>query len=212
MEDISYIKAFGTTIIQIYIILNPPTVIAIMLGMTKNNTIAERLHASRQICAIGAVLLFMFSLFGQIILHDIFRISTESFQVGGGLYLFLMGLSMACSKSSEGETDSGEATHNIASLIITPLATPLLVGPGTMTATLVKRMELPNSWGYATTFYLALVFTMIFVYITFILGCRFSKYLKPVILQVIEKLVGILLLCIATSSISKGIKTFLQSM
>ncbi|MDR1906976.1 MAG: MarC family protein [Puniceicoccales bacterium] len=211
MEN-GYIQTFGTVIVQIYIILNPPTAITVMLGMSKSNTVAERLHVSRQICAIGGGLLFAFALFGQMILNDIFHISTEAFQVGGGLFLFSIGLKMATAKNSDDEEENSNTTQNLSSLVITPLATPLLVGPGTMTATLVKRMELPNSWEYAVTFYLALAVTMFLVYLTFILGCKFSKYLKPMILKTIAKLVGILLLCISTSSILKGINVFIQSL
>ncbi|MDR1366362.1 MAG: MarC family protein [Puniceicoccales bacterium] len=212
MENIGYIQTFGAIVIQIYLILNPPTSITVMLGMSKNSTVAERLQASRQICTIGGTLLFAFALFGQMILNDIFHISTEAFQVGGGLFLFSIGLGMVLSKSSDGETKDNSTTKSLSSLVITPLATPLLVGPGTMTASLVKRMELPNSWDYAIVFYLALAVSMILVYFTFILGCKFSKYLKPTFLKIIEKLVGILLICLATSCIFKGAKIFIQSL
>jgi multiple antibiotic resistance protein len=212
MENASYIPTFGIVIVQIYIILNPPTSIAVMLGMSKNSTVAERLQASRQICLIGGMLLLAFALFGQMILNDVFHISTEAFRVGGGLFLFFIGLNMATAKSSDGEMKDDGTTKSLSSLVITPLATPLLVGPGTMTATLVKRMELPNSWDYAIVFYLALAVTMIFVYFTFIIGCKFSKYLTPVVLGIIQKLVGVFLLCIATGSILKGTRIFLQSL
>jgi multiple antibiotic resistance protein len=218
MENIGYLQAFCTIVVQIYIILNPPTSITIMLGMSKNDTIAERLQAAKQICAIGCTLLFAFALFGQVILNDIFHISTEAFQVGGGLFLFSIGLGMATAKSSntevgsDGEIKGNETKQKLMSLVITPLATPLLVGPGTMTATLVKRMELPNSWDYAIVFYLALAATMILVYLTFILGCKFSKYLTVTVLGIIQKLVGVLLLCISISSIFKGTRVFLQSL
>ncbi|MDR0418086.1 MAG: MarC family protein [Puniceicoccales bacterium] len=212
MENIGYIQTFGAIVIQIYVILNPPTSITVMLGMSKNSTVTERLRASRQICVIGGLLLFAFALFGQMILSDIFHISTEAFQVGGGLFLLFIGLSMSLPKSFNDEMKSDSTAKSLSSLVITPLATPLLVGPGTMTASLVKRMELPNSLDYTVVFYLALAVAMILVYFTFILGCKFSKYLKPSFLKIIEKLVGILLFCLAISSIFKGVKVFIQSL
>ncbi|MDR2812269.1 MAG: MarC family protein [Puniceicoccales bacterium] len=214
MENIGYIQTFGAIIVQIYLILNPPTAITILLGISKNSTTAERLQAAKQICTIGCILLFGFALFGQVILNDVFHISTEAFQVGGGLFLLFIGLSMATAKSSDSNSDgeSKGSQQKLSDLVITPLATPLLVGPGTMTATLVKRMELPDSWAYTIIFYLALAVTMFLVYFTFVLGCKFSKYLTPMLLKIIEKLVGILLLCIATSSILSGTKAFLQSL
>jgi multiple antibiotic resistance protein len=212
MENISYIQTFCTIIVQIYLVLNPPTSITIMLGMSQNNTVAERLQASRQICIFGTMLLIAFALFGKVILNDIFRISTEAFQVGGGLFIFLIGLGMVTTTHSDSATENDSTTQKLSSLVITPLATPILVGPGTMTATLVKRMELPDSLDYTITFYSALATTMVLVYFTFVLGCKFSKYLQPRILRVIQKLVGILLLCIGTSAVLKGVKVFMQSL
>jgi multiple antibiotic resistance protein len=147
-----------------------------------------------------------------VILNDIFCISTEAFQVGGGLFILLIGLDMVIAKNSDSDVENDNTTKNLSSLVITPLATPLLVGPGSMTATLVKRMELPDSLGYVIAFYLALAVTMVLVYFTFVLGCKFSKYLQRGVLQIIRKLVGILLLCIGTSAILKGVKVFIQSL
>jgi multiple antibiotic resistance protein len=211
MEEFNYLQTFYKAVIQLYIFLNAPSALAVMLGLSKRNTVAERLQASRQICIIGTFLLFIFAIFGPIILEYVFRISTEAFRVGGGLYLFYIGLSMALSKDSEDDVDHHQTANDISKFVITPLATPLLVGPGTITATLVQRKALPDGLGYSLTFYAALACAMALVYVTFILGCKFSKNLKPLFLKVLEKLIGILILCLAISSILAGIKTFLES-
>ncbi|MDR1590488.1 MAG: MarC family protein [Puniceicoccales bacterium] len=213
MENINYIQTFGMIVVQIFIFLNPPTSITVMLGMSHGCTIAERLRAAKQICIIGSMLLVVFALCGKVVLDDIFHISTEAFQVGGGLFIFLIGLTMATSKGSDGgEVQADGEKQSLSSQIITPLATPLLVGPGAMTATLVKRMELPDSLDWTIVFYLALVVTMLLVYFTYVLCCKFSKYLKPMVLRIIEKLVGLLLLCVGTSAILKGIQIFLGTL
>ncbi|MDR2806857.1 MAG: MarC family protein [Puniceicoccales bacterium] len=208
--DISLIQLFCVTIIQIYIILNPPSVIAVMLGLTNRNTIEERLLISKQVSIIGGLLLFTFAFFGQIILDDVFHISTEAFQVGGGLYLFTIGLSMLLPKNSQISEDTSSSEKSAFNFVITPLATPLLTGPGTITAILVKRTEIPDAIPYICAFYGALMVTMILVYCSFFLGCKFSKYLTPFLLEIVEKLVGVLLACIAIKSILKGITTFVQ--
>jgi multiple antibiotic resistance protein len=211
-SDLSFLDLFFETITYMYVVTNPPTAIAIMLGLTRHCTIAERLQISRQVCLVGGFLLFIFAFFGKIILDDIFHISTEAFRVGGGLYLFTIGVSMIMAKGSDDQQESGDSNKNPFSFVITPLATPLFVGPGVITATLVKRMALPNSIGYTLVFYGALFVLVILVYLSFFLGCKFSKYLTPPVLKIIEKLAGMLITCLAIGSILAGTKAFLQNL
>jgi multiple antibiotic resistance protein len=181
-----------------------------MLGIANRLSVKERLRMSQQICLIGGILIFTFAFFGKIILDDIFHISTEAFQVGGGLYLFTIGLGMVFSKDFDEQQNEGTAPQDPFSFVITPLATPLLVGPGTITAVLVRRTALPNSISCVLTFYGALAVAMLLVYFLFFISCKFSKYLTPSLLKVIEKLMGILIACLAINSILQGLKTFFQ--
>jgi multiple antibiotic resistance protein len=211
MNNDSVFYLFYTTIIQVYIILNPAAAIAVMLGLSTRNTVAERLAISKQVCIIGGTLLFIFALCGKVILADIFHISSEAFQVGGGLYLFTIGLGMALSKNSDNHEENSMVTEKSAfNFVTTPLATPLLTGPENITAILVKRDELPGSTFCIVAFYGALIVRTILVDCTFLLACKFSKCLTPEIRKVFEKLVGILLMCITIGSILKGITKFLQ--
>jgi hypothetical protein len=59
------------------------------------------------------------------ILNDIFHIWTEAFQVGGGLFLFSVGLSMAIAKNSDDKVKTSNTAQNVACLIIKPLTTPI---------------------------------------------------------------------------------------
>jgi multiple antibiotic resistance protein len=212
-NDFSLLNLFFSTISKMCVVMNPIPAIAVLLGVSSHNTVGERLNISKQVCTIGGTLLFIFALFGKIILEDIFRISPEAFQVGGGLYLFSIGLSMALSKESDEQVEDLAPTENNAfNFIVTPLATPLLVGPGTITATLVQRTELPEGTAPIFTFFGALIVSLILIYFTFFMGCKFSKYLKPAIIKVIEKLVGILMLCLSIGSILNGATKFLQKL
>ena len=209
-----YIQLFFLITLQMYIILNPPSVIAVMLGLSADASMEERLNLSKKVCTVGGGLLLVFAVLGTFILDDVFQISTEAFRVGGGLFLFYVGLSMISSKEhGSGEDSAGDKseTTNIFSFAVTPLATPLLVGPGTITATLVKRSELTGI-GDISVFYLAVAFTLVLVYVSFVVGCKFSKYLTPAILKIVEKLVGLLLMCIAVKSILSGLQTFVSQL
>ncbi|MDR1435518.1 MAG: MarC family protein [Puniceicoccales bacterium] len=211
--DFSLLNLFFSTTSKMYVILNPVAAIAVMLGLSSRNSVAERINISKQVCTIGGTLLFIFALFGKIILEDIFHISPEAFQVGGGLYLFSIGLSMALSKESDRQVEDLPSTEkNAFNFIVTPLATPLLTGPGTITATLVQRTELPEGTAPLLVFFGALTVTLFLVYFTFFMGCKFSKYLKPALIKIIERLVGMVMLCLAIGSMLSGATKFLQKL
>lgn len=225
MDLANYLQQFQGTAIQMYLMLCPPSVLAVMLGMLPSSTVAERLYVSKRMCLIGTVLLFTFAFFGDIILDHIFHVKGEAFQVGGGLFLFTVGLKLIGSKREE-DPQSGELSKkesakksvssakspvNLDSLIITPLATPLLVGPATITATISMRLALPSGLPYKITFFTALGVTMIAVYLTFWFGCKFSKFLTPFVLMIAEKLAGLFLLCISIGSILNGMQKFLAT-
>lgn len=224
MDLANYIQQFQGTAIQMYLMLCPPSVLAVMLGLLPNSTVAERLYVSKRMCLIGTGLLFTFAFFGDIILDHIFHVKGEAFQVGGGLFLFTVGLKLIGAKrEEEAQVDENSkkegskkaapsnSSANLDSLIITPLATPLLVGPATITATISMRLALPADLPYKITFFSALGVTMVAVYLTFWFGCKFSKFLTPFVLMIAEKLAGLFLLCISIGSILNGMQKFLAT-
>lgn len=210
---VEYFNLLVLLTMQFYIILNPPSVVAVMLGLTAESSLEERLELAKRVCKIGGILLFVFSLIGNFILDEVFQISTEAFRVGGGSFLFLVGLSMLISKEQEASKEDiqQQKTKDIFTYAVTPLSTPLLVGPGTITAVLVKRAEMEN-FGQEIVFFVAIIAAMLLVVVTFIFGCKFSKYFTPAILHIIEKMVGLLLICIAIKSIMAGMSTFIDQL
>ena len=184
-----------------------------MLGLTAQASLEDRLSLAKKVCTIGGILLIIFSFIGNFILDEVFQISTEAFRVGGGSFLFLVGLSMLISKDQEATSDDikKEQSKDIFSYAVTPLATPILVGPGTITAVLVKRSEM-ETFGQDVVFFIAIIASLLLTIGTFIIGCKFSKYFTPAILHIIEKMVGLLLICIAVKSVMAGMTTFIDQL
>jgi len=74
-------------------------------------------------------LVFSFALFGQLILNAL-QVTVESFELGGGVLLMIIAIDMLGGTVRSKTVDMKQAA-------IVPLATPLLVGPGTMTTLIV---------------------------------------------------------------------------
>jgi len=118
-----------STAIQLFAIMNPVSAIPIFLSFTSQLEKEERKKIVDTATTIVIALLFVFSLFGVLIL-DALNVSVASFQLGGGVLLMVLAIDMlsGLSRSKSVELDQ---------VAVVPLATPLLVGPGTMTTLIV---------------------------------------------------------------------------
>jgi len=123
------LSAVLSTAIQLFAIMNPVSAIPIFLSFTSRLENGERKKIVNTATTIVVALLFVFALFGLLIL-DALNVSVSSFKLGGGVLLMVLAIDMlsGLSRSKSVELDQ---------IAVVPLATPLLVGPGTMTTLIV---------------------------------------------------------------------------
>lgn len=125
--------------VTLWVVIDPigtiPVFIAVTAGMASKARRATALLAT--VASIGVLLFFL--VFGQILI-DALGISLLSFQVAGGIILFLFALTMIFGESKpdadKRSVESGVETDNDArpSPAIFPLAVPSLASPGAMLA------------------------------------------------------------------------------
>jgi len=116
--------------IQLFAIINPVGAIPVFLSFTSRLENNERQKIVNTTTTIVVALLFVFSLFGPLILEAL-NVSVASFKIGGGVLLLVLAIDnmlTGLTRSKSVELDE---------LAVVPLATPLLVGPGTMTTLIV---------------------------------------------------------------------------
>lgn len=117
------------TSIQLFAIINPLSALPTFLVYTEGLAEGNRRKIVNTTVLIVIALVFSFALFGQLILKAL-QITVESFMLGGGILLMIIAIDML------GGTVRTK-TVNMEQVAIVPLATPLLVGPGTMTTLIV---------------------------------------------------------------------------
>jgi len=117
------------TAIQLFAIMNPIGTIPIFLSFTSRLESNERQKIVNTTTTIITALLFTFSLFGPLILGAL-NVSVASFKLGGGILLLVLAIDMLSGLSRSKSVELDEVA-------VVPLATPLLVGPGTMTTLIV---------------------------------------------------------------------------
>lgn len=119
--------------VKIFAILNPISILPVFLALSQSRTEVEKqkivLGATGVAFIISIVVIFV----GQYILEFV-GISLDSFRLAGGILLLLSAIDMfsglARGKKVDPEESDGQGLLDIATV---PLATPLLLGPGTIT-------------------------------------------------------------------------------
>ncbi len=199
-------KYFLTILIPLLIIMDPLGNLPFFLLFTKENSESERRRLAAMAPAAAAAILLFFGLTGDFILRFI-GISLPAFQLAGGFIFFIYSLQMlrlipSGIKTSEEEEEEGISKENVA---LVPLATPLLAGPGAITAVLAWRHSQGTS--LALPMLIAAILTScLIVYIVFRFGERIRKMLGVGGIRVVTRLMGLLLAVIAAEFIINGLR------
>ena len=116
--------------VKLFAIIDPFSVLPYLLAVyeeaTKNEKITWNFVVNKITIAIG-ILLILFSLIGKPLL-DFLGISPQALEIAGGILLVYLGI------DTMGGFQQLRFVKKLEEALITPIATPLLVGPGTMTA------------------------------------------------------------------------------
>lgn len=134
---------FVQVFFAVFGVVDPVGNTPIFISLTSKMDAAKRKKlATGAVWRAGAILL-VFVFLGNALL-DAFHISLESFRIGGGLVLTLLGLQIIFGFNPENERPDPEEEHDIS---VVPLATPLIAGPGAITSAVILSKE----YGYALT-------------------------------------------------------------
>lgn len=200
LDFTEYTKIF----ISLFAILDPIGMIPVIILFTASLPAQKRAQlgrlASLTVCAILLVALLL----GEPLLA-FFGISISSFRVAGGILLMLMAITMLHGNlykptpEIEGDADS-EAS---ASHFIVPLSTPLLAGPGSISAVILEAHKV-HSIEHYLIMGLEIILLSITVWLTFLVAPWVAKRLGKVGIDVFTRLMGLILAAIAVEFIATG--------
>jgi multiple antibiotic resistance protein len=148
-----FIRGFLVSI-QLYAVLNPLSVIPTFASLTEAWSQDQKRHAVRKASLIVLLLMTIFCFLGDPLLK-LLNVSIASLRFGGGILLMVIAVDMLSGMSRTKSLESMDEA------LIVPIATPLLVGPGTITTLIVLSV----SEGFATTM-LGVVIATLLVFLT----------------------------------------------
>ncbi len=203
------IHSFLAVLIPLLFIMDPIGNLPFFIMFTKNKSRPEQNRIALIASTTAALILCLFTLVGHLILK-FFHISLPAFQLAGGLIFFIYALDMlglipSGLRTSNEEEQEGMEKQSVA---LVPLGTPLLAGPGAITAVMVWRNEL----GQAPLLLILLAVVPVacaLVYLVFRFAGSITRTLGVGGIRVLTRLMGLLLAVIAVQYVMDGLKQVL---
>lgn len=196
----------ATVFMGFFAIMNPIANTPVFVSLTAGDDPSARRAVARNSILLAFAIIFVFCIAGKLI-FDVFGITLPALRITGGVILFLIGFHMLQGEASPVHTPSEEDTQKSLeaelSVAISPLAVPILAGPGTITT----AMNYSASGGIAGLLITLGAFAVLCLlsYMLFISGQRFVEYIGENAVKVITRLMGMILAAIGTQMLIGGI-------
>jgi len=193
------------TFLALFPIVDPFGGIPIFYAMTSGWTAKDRSRTALKTGIWVFVILVTFLFFGRFVLH-FFGISLPVLKIAGGLIVAntAWGMVTSTARITPAESHEAESKEDIS---LTPLAMPLMSGPGSIGVVMALAAHVDNAAAYLG---MVIGVTAIAISVTlfFCLGGPLVRRLGPSTVGAINKIFGFLILAIAVQLVWNGIADF----
>ncbi|CAA0116409.1 Uncharacterised protein [Halioglobus japonicus] len=194
--------------ITLWVVIDPIGTIPVFLAVTAGLSVSQRHSIAIRATLIAGVILLFFIVGGQVLMEGL-NIHLESFQIAGGIILFLFATTMIFGDgkpATEQKLFDGTVTH----LAVFPLAMPSLASPGAM----LSVVMLTDNHRYSIEQQLVTVAMMCAV-----IACSLALLLAAGPIQrmigtagasIISRVMGLILASVAVDNILSAVDTYFQ--
>ena len=195
--------AFGS----MFAVVNPVAAVPAFVSMTSTDMPEAKLRMAKVACSVSSGILIGFAIVGGW-LFKVLGISLSAFQIAGGLVLLLVALDMLKAQRSPVQETVEETREGInkIDIAITPLAVPMLAGPGAISTAIVLETH-ARTWGQRGVLFLCIALVGLMCYLIFYLAVTQTRWLGPTAMKITVRLMGLLLAAIAVQFILNGIRS-----
>lgn len=197
MNDI-YAQAV-TVFLGFFAIMNPIANTAVFAGLVGDKGKAEQVKIAAKALAITFCVILCFSVLGKAIFH-LFGITLSALRIAGGILVFLVGYHMLNGQGSELHSAK---SHDDSDVAVSPLAVPLLAGPGTI-ATAMNFSSSGEISGIVITISVFAILCLM-TFFCFIFSTSILKFVGKAGLSIVTRLMGLILAVIGTQMVIVGV-------
>jgi multiple antibiotic resistance protein len=187
-----------------FTLINPIGTMPIFMTMTANLDKEHRTRTARKASIVALLTIIIFSFSGQL-LFDFFGISVHSFRVVGGVIFFLVGMDMLQARLNRVKITENEVKAYVNDISITPLAIPMICGPGALTNAIVMMQD-AETIDKKIVLIAVITLVMLLTYIVLYSSSRITNLLGETGNNVLMRLMGLIVMVIAVEFFFSGLK------
>jgi len=195
-----------TVFFGFFAIMNPIANTAVFAGLTSNKSRDEQKKIAFKSLLITFAVIATFAILGKAI-FQLFGITLPALRITGGILVFLVGYHMLNGSGSKLHSAQNEEQSDIA---ISPLAVPLLAGPGII-ATAMNYSATHSLSGIIITISVFVCLCVI-TYICFIFSSKILSVIGESGLSIVTRLMGLILSVIGTQMIIQGVLEVIKTL
>lgn len=197
-----------TVFMAFFAIMNPIANTAVFAGLTADKEKVEQRKIAAKALIITFLVITSFAVLGKSIFH-LFGITLPALRITGGILVFIVGYHMLQGSGSKlhHTQDDDSSDSDVA---VSPLAVPLLAGPGTI----ATAMNYSSSNGWMEIIITLSVFAVLclITFICFIFSSRILAAIDKSGLSIVTRLMGLILAVIGVQMLLVGFKAVISTL
>jgi len=190
---------------SLFVIVDPMAAVPAFLAMTPTDTPEQRIKMARLACCVAAGVLLSFAIAGKWIFKFL-GITMPAFQLAASVILLLVALDMLRAQRSRVQETSEETAAGVekTDIAVTPLAIPMLSGPGAISMAITLHSQAANLT-QRVALYLCIVAVSVASYLIFRIAARGARWLSPIAMSITVRIMGLLLAAVAIEFMLKAL-------
>lgn len=188
-----------TVFLGFFAIMNPVANTAVFVGLTGKESAASQKQIAFRALIITFCIILVFAILGKTI-FTLFGITLPALRITGGILVFLIGYQMLHGESARMHSPAESDATDIA---ISPLAVPILAGPGTI----ATAMNYSAAGGWMEIIVTVSTFGVLclITYVFFVFGKRLVNVIGTSGIAIVTRLMGLILAVIGTQMLIEGV-------
>lgn len=195
-----------TSFVTLFVVVDPIGLIPSFIAATQDIPVSSRRTTGILAVLISALILISAAIMGNWLLNNL-GISLAAFRISGGILLFAVASEMvlgfrAVREERQAEQAAEDHVRNVAAF---PLATPLIAGPGAITATILLAGNADDTLRLGLLI-LVILGVLCCCSVAFLLAVQLSRVFGRIGNAVTSRLLGIILAALAVQFVIDGVR------
>lgn len=204
-------------ILAFLVLINPFGALTLFVDLTRGYSMVNRRKVARISCLTIFIAISFFTVAGEVLLKAL-GISIGSFQLAGGILVFLIALNMMNGDGNPVKPDQENfdveydkhAAPSMAAAVV-PLAIPMMIGPGGISTVIIYSSQISGALQVSMVIIAGLLIS-IFCYLALMAAGRISRVLGDTGLNIMSRIMGMLLAAVAIEIIVSGMRTLFPNL